>query len=329
MFISFIVPVYNVENYVRKCIDSLLALSMPDFEILLVIGHSEDASDEICRKYENKDKRIRVICQNGKGLSDARNCGLRVACGNYVAFIDSDDYVATEELQNLLTCVQVMPEVDVFVSDFIRVFDNGKLVVNCQIAESVSPILGTDYLEQFLRKPGCFWNVWRYIYKKEFLLQNQLWFKQEAFSEDVDYTIRVLLICPQIAFFHNPYYYYRVRRPASLMSMNTLKRLTDTVETVSECAVWAAESNYPYRQGIIEHMVVEWVLNMAVILELPGKDRPKAVELFQVHKNVVLLSQNPIYRCLFAGCSRLFGVLPLAVCLQLAKKAKRFFGKYF
>ncbi|MBE6904678.1 MAG: glycosyltransferase [Ruminococcaceae bacterium] len=328
MFISFIVPVYNVENYVRECVDSLLSLAFIDFEVLLVIGESDDDSDKICWEYGEQNERVCVVTQTGKGLSDARNCGFEVARGDYIAFIDSDDYVVTERLQAFLHEIRLMPETDVFVSDFVRVFEAGKLVENHQIELTEHPVCSDPSLDHFLGSPGCFWNVWRYIYKKDFLTAHQLWFKLDVFSEDVDYTIRVLLTHPQVTLFHNPYYCYRVRRPDSLMTMNTLERLADTVTIVSDCAAWAAESNHPCRQNIVEHMAFEWVVNMAGILEIPKIDRRQAIHLFQTHQNVLNLSHKRLYRFI-AWFIHSFGIFTSAICFHILKRIRRFVKEDF
>lgn len=327
MFISFVVPVYNVENYIRECIDSLFALGLTDYEIILVVGISGDGSNAICLAYEQQDSHVSVVKQDGKGLSDARNCGLKVAQGDYIAFVDSDDFLKPNLLKVLLKHIQAMPQIEVFASDFVRVFENGKLVESTQIEQTVAPITGIGYLEHFLGKSDCFWNVWRYVYKRTFLLRNELWFKKDVFSEDVDYTVRVLLAKPQIAFYHNPYYFYRIRRPASLMNTNTIERLRDTITIVSDCALCAAGSNHPYRQQIIEHMVFEWIVNLANILELPKQDRTQALVIFQKHRKIFELSCRVEYR-IFACFLDAFGVHLAANFMQVAKRIRRIIKKY-
>ena len=99
--ISVIVPVYKVEKYLPQCIDSILAQTFTDFELLLVDDGSPDRCGEICEEYAGKDTRIRVFHQANAGLSCARNTGLMNACGRYVTFIDSDDYVKPCYLESL------------------------------------------------------------------------------------------------------------------------------------------------------------------------------------------------------------------------------------
>lgn len=103
MEISIIVPIYNAEKYIDKCIQSILHQSFQDFELILVDDGSIDSSYVICKSYENTDKRIHIIRKKNEGVSSARNCGLEIATGNYIAFVDSDDYIATDYIQTLVS----------------------------------------------------------------------------------------------------------------------------------------------------------------------------------------------------------------------------------
>ena len=100
--ISVIVPVYNVEPYLRQCIDSILNQTYTDFELILVDDGSTDRCPEICDKYKEKDDRVRVLHKTNGGLSDARNHGIDIANGDYITFIDSDDMVSKDYLEVLI-----------------------------------------------------------------------------------------------------------------------------------------------------------------------------------------------------------------------------------
>ena len=97
--VSIIVPVYQVEKYIRQCVDSILAQTFTDFELILVDDGSKDGSGQICDEYAAMDRRVKVIHKENGGLSDARNRGMDQAAGNYFMFIDSDDYIAPTMLE--------------------------------------------------------------------------------------------------------------------------------------------------------------------------------------------------------------------------------------
>ena len=100
--ISVIVPIYNAENFLERCIDSLLAQTIEDFELILVNDGSTDSSKRICERYKSKDKRIILINQQNSGPSASRNSGLNIAKGEFICFVDADDYVGKEYLSCML-----------------------------------------------------------------------------------------------------------------------------------------------------------------------------------------------------------------------------------
>lgn len=106
MKLSIIVPVYKVEKYIRRCLDSIINQTFTDFELILVDDGSPDTSGEICEGYAKKDERIRVIHQENKGLSGARNTGVEVSKGEYIGFVDSDDWIELEMYEKLITAAE-------------------------------------------------------------------------------------------------------------------------------------------------------------------------------------------------------------------------------
>ena len=119
--VSVIVPVYKVERYIRKCIDSILKQSFTDFELILVDDGSPDKCGKICDEYAAKDKRIKVIHKKNGGLSDARNAGLDYATGGYICFIDSDDWIHKDLLKDNLERL-VSENADVIIFNYVEVF---------------------------------------------------------------------------------------------------------------------------------------------------------------------------------------------------------------
>ena len=113
VMLSIIVPVYNVEKYIGKCIESIVNQTYKDLEIILVDDGSTDNSGKICDEWARKDKRIKVIHKKNGGLSDARNAGLDICTGDYIGFVDSDDYIELNMYEDLL--IQMMTLILIFV----------------------------------------------------------------------------------------------------------------------------------------------------------------------------------------------------------------------
>lgn len=122
--VSVIVPVYNVEKYLERCVQSILLQSYINLEIILVNDGSTDNSLELCRKYKKKDKRIMVIDKTNGGLSDARNAGLEVATGEYVCFIDSDDFIESTMIEKMVAQAE-LDQADICVCDMEYLYDDG------------------------------------------------------------------------------------------------------------------------------------------------------------------------------------------------------------
>ena len=120
--VSIIVPVYQVEKYIRQCVDSILAQTFTDFELILVDDGSKDQSGQICDEYAGRDRRVRVIHKENGGLSDARNKGMDQAVGNYFMFIDSDDYTAPTMIECLYKSI-LNENADIAVCNYLYYFE--------------------------------------------------------------------------------------------------------------------------------------------------------------------------------------------------------------
>lgn len=144
--ISVIVPVYKVEEYLPRCIDSILAQSFTDFELWLVDDGSPDKCGDICESYKQKDARIRVIHKTNGGLSSARNAALDVCTGRYISFVDSDDWVAPDFLETLHSAV-TENDVDISVCGMVNHFDDGHETVLYEPSKSPCVVEGDAIFE--------------------------------------------------------------------------------------------------------------------------------------------------------------------------------------
>ncbi|HEL7541574.1 TPA: glycosyltransferase, partial [Enterococcus faecalis] len=120
--ISIIVPVYNVEKYLEKCVRSILAQTFTDFELILVDDGSPDSSGAMCDQFAEQDERVKVIHKENGGLSDARNAGIEIATGEYLGFVDSDDYIADDMYELLYTNI-VKEDADLSICGIYDVYE--------------------------------------------------------------------------------------------------------------------------------------------------------------------------------------------------------------
>ena len=204
--ISVIIPVYNVEKYLRRCVDSVVDQTYQKLEIILVDDGSLDGSSAICDEYASMDKRIKVIHKKNGGLSSARNAGLEVATGGYVAFVDSDDWIEKDTYEY---CINLLAAND---ADYIQYEINDtdspkKLVENP--SETIKVYEGKDVLQYYMlrstRRSGGY-GVWGGVFKR-YILDN-LSFREGKINEDMDYKYQALSRCKRMVVTNQKKYNY-------------------------------------------------------------------------------------------------------------------------
>ena len=218
--ISIIVPVYNVEDYLAECLDSIIAQTLKDIEIICVNDGSEDGSDIILQAYRQRDSRIKVIKQENGGLSAARNTGMREATGKYIAFVDSDDAIASDALEILWKNAEKNNS-DIVVFGFNPRYFNTREHIDKWLytANPTRNIVFNEYSPDVLfKETGSHPFVWRNLYKRDFIEKNQLQFSVGIFGEDTIFQFQAFPHAKNISFIKDKLYYYRSVRPKSLMS---------------------------------------------------------------------------------------------------------------
>ena len=124
--VSIVVPIYNVEKYLEQCIDSIINQTLKEIEIILVDDGSPDNCPQICDDYVKKDSRIKVVHKTNGGLSSARNAGIEIATGDYIGFVDSDDYIELDMYEKMYN-IAIENNVDFVMSDYYSVSNEGKV----------------------------------------------------------------------------------------------------------------------------------------------------------------------------------------------------------
>lgn len=273
--LSCIIPIYNASRHLKTCLDHILAAGLEQIEIILIDDGSTDGSGDIARTYMEKHPFIRVERQKNAGPSAARNRGLSLSRGEYIAFFDADDYIDPDAFRKMMTLVRQYPEAELWVSDFRRVSDNGCVLDQVyQIDEAEGPIRGREYLRQFLNKRGCVWNVWRYVFKREFLICNGLRFAEGAdCAEDLEFIVRALTKAENPAFFHEPYYFYRVNYGETLTRRYDVRRVQH-LTAMLQCSVrYLKEQRSDTAQIFLNKIISEFFLNLALLWEVPSEER--------------------------------------------------------
>lgn len=219
--VSVIIPVYKVESYLDRCVNSVVNQSYRNLEIILVDDGSPDKCPQMCDDWAKRDSRIKVIHKQNGGLSDARNAGIDAATGEYVAFLDSDDSFSLDFSK---MCEGLADsDFDVKLGDYSNI--SAKLYYYAKVNGKRRKI---NFLISACLK----------IYKKEFLNKNNIKFKFGVYHEDVDFGLRILLSQPKIEQTNIRFYVYNVDNPSSITREykddKTSKRLTDVVEIIKD-----------------------------------------------------------------------------------------------
>ena len=204
--ISVLVPVYNTNQYLPRCIDSILGQSFTDFELLLIDDGSTDGSAKICDAYAEKDSRIRVLHKENGGVSSARNLGLNEAKGEWVVFVDSDDWISDNCIK-LLTEPLRNKEFDIVVGDY-RII--GEFPYNLELSLPEGAYHETGITHTFCNG-GIYIMSWNKLYRKEFLLKNQLAFEEGKVHEDEILAFEISCLEKSFYVVKSVTYYYRIR----------------------------------------------------------------------------------------------------------------------
>jgi glycosyltransferase involved in cell wall biosynthesis len=204
--VSVIVPVYNVQSFLNKCLDSIVNQTYEHLEILLIDDGSTDSSGIICEDYREKDRRVKVIHKENGGLSSARNAGLDLANGDYVLFIDSDDWISHNYIQSLIDCVKTNKDISIVCSK-IRKFRSNSMDEEIFLTTLKDGIYEKDDVVKIILLEKIGSQVVRGLYKRE--LWNSIRFPLNRFYEDIPTTYKVHANASKIQFISNSTYFYR------------------------------------------------------------------------------------------------------------------------
>lgn len=212
MKISFIIPVYKVEAYLRQCVESLTCQTYRDIEIVLVDDGSPDGSPQLCDALASEDSRIRVVHKENGGLSDARNAGLQQATGDYVVFVDGDDFwIDNDQLDALVKIAIAQPDCDFIGYNCLYYYpDSSRFTPWVEYAIGLSKPIGRDMALIQLVKSGTFpMSACLKLMKREFLINNNLFFVKGQIAEDIPWFINVLDATNKCCFVNQYIYAYR------------------------------------------------------------------------------------------------------------------------
>lgn len=288
MKFSIIVPVYNVEKYIRKCLESILNQSYNNFEVIVVNDGSLDNSQAIIDEYTSRDERFQSYIKKNGGLSDARNYGLQHVTGDYLLFVDSDDYIAKDLLLNIKKALD-KGETDLVAFNSIACDDDGNELSKRDILEYCNLSIN-DAIKDLVTRPFVE-TAWIYCYKFDFWQRNKFHYKKDMLHEDFGLTPLILYKANTISSI-NYFGYYYIQRSNSITKTRdyekTLKKVddfykqyTDSVELLSK------KPKSRKKEVLITYMSECMILKLR---ELNDYDYKKYVKKIRINKIVSNIS---------------------------------------
>lgn len=217
--VSVIVPVYNVEKYLRQCLDSLISQTLKDIEIIIVNDGTKDNSQGIIDEYVKRYSNVKAYIKENGGLGSARNYGIKKASGEYLAFIDSDDYVKEDMIEQLYNAAK-KEDADYLICDYIVTYDDHKEVD--KINKGIRT-LNNNYKKDGILSPLYAWNK---FVKKDLIVNNDLNFSEGLWYEDLPVTTILFALANKTFYLNKPLYYYR-QRSGSIMNSKYNEKMFD------------------------------------------------------------------------------------------------------
>lgn len=260
---SIVIPIYKVEKYMEECVESILAQTYKNFEIILVDDGSPDNCPKICDDYVKKDKRISVIHKENGGLSSARNAGLNKASGEYVIFLDSDDYYSSKNALEILNekIEESSPEALFFQR---KKFIDGKSTF--KVSTPYPENKGENLFFMLAKNDKMDASAPLKATKREYLLKHQLYFKEGIYSEDVEWFFRYARHLTSIVLINDIFYCYRLRA-GSITHTKTKKNIDDLFFSIENYAEKIRDSEIAAREALLNYLAYQYAIILGLINE--------------------------------------------------------------
>ena len=288
--ISVIVPIYNVEKYLARCVDSIVNQTYKNLEIILVDDGSPDLCPQMCDDYAEKESRIKVVHKKNGGLSDARNAGMAVATGEYISFIDSDDYVSDDFFECLLD-VMNKENSDIAECSVVKFYEDNPFdefiddlsVKTYDTQDAMSALIAENPFHQ---------HVWNKLYKTE--LVKDIPYAVGKLNEDEFWTYQVFGRANKVARLNKTMYYY-FQRSSSIMGVGYNIRRLDALEGKANRQKYI-ENNFPELSTLAKIDLYGSCMfaYQSVLKFMSGADKKKALELIRKYRKMYNLSFDEI-----------------------------------
>lgn len=254
--ISVIIPVYNVEQYLNRCMDSIINQTYRNLEIILIDDGSTDNSGKICDEYKLKDNRIKVIHKENGGVSSARNVGLDIAKGNYIGFVDSDDYIEND-MYEILYELLVRNKTDISCCNKFVFNKNKNKFITSESFPTKDGILSFD---DILNDPKHDFYIWNKLFNKN-LIEHIRFNEQLTLGEDLIFTYEVLKKMNKIVFYKKPKYYYCDNSNSITRTRIFKEEYINQILFYEELLNYCEKNKLKIGYKKYKHLQINWIIN--------------------------------------------------------------------
>lgn len=312
--ITVVVPIYKVEQYLNRCVDSIINQTYKNLDIILVDDGSPDNCGKICDTYANDDKRVRVIHKENGGLSDARNCAIELAKGDYITFIDSDDYVSNNYVEYLYDLIKKHNS-DISCCSFLPFYE---VINEQQDKESFEILSSEEALEKLYYQKQLTTSAWGKLYKKKFF--NEIRFPKGEICEDLDTIYRVFALSNKIVISNQKLYYYLQRPDSIINSKFSLKRMK-AIEFAFSMLNFTIEKFPNLVSAARNRLFMEAIF---IAIQIPRKsyktEQKEIYDIIKQNRSIVLKDKNSKKWYRFIALLSFFGIAPVRLFFQLKCK---------
>lgn len=323
MFFSIIIPVYNVEKYLDECINSILMQSYTKFELILVDDGSKDNSSTICDKYAQKDQRVRVIHKINGGLSDARNVGTDSAKGDYIIYIDSDDYICDLDFLNKIN-QKAKSGIDIICYKFKKYYEDKGTFEECNFycpdIEKISTL--AERINEMVRRDAFYCSAWSKAIRLDIIKDNNIKFEKGLLGEDQEWYYHILINAKTITYIDEVFLVYR-QRANSITSSWKMKNLVDCIYVVNKWyyQIPDEEIDENYKKALLNSVAKLYCNLLIAYTRFKNNEKKKFYpELEKMHE-LLLFHENPRTK-IFYRIYKLIGFKGLITVLKIICKLR-------
>ena len=316
MKFSIVIPVYNVEQYLKNCVDSVLSQTFTDFELILVDDGSTDNSPLICDEYAKNDARVRVVHKVNGGQSSARNIGVSKAVGEYIVFLDSDDFICKNDFLEKLNKAD---QTDVIIYRYSKYYSDDK-ISPLNLSYSDLPKDKTEFLRKLVNIDGFFCSCWTKAIKRDVIAENSIAFDESLNCEDIDWYYNVVLKAHTFSAIDEVFVMYR-QRQGSVTKAMPKKSCEGLIYTINKWKDNFDRLTDESLKNVMLSSLAKIYCNLLISYSKSTKMLKEYKSQILSNKGLLKYDSNPRVRK-FAKISKIVGVRGLIFALTIIGKLK-------